>query len=127
MNQDALPIGRYTFLSRLFVGPGKYRDVDDTRRARQAPGAEVVTVAVRRVDLKTRGEGSMMSLLTAGRYTLLPNTAGCYTLDDALRTARLGRELCQSDLVKLEVIGDEKTLFPDNEATLAAAKALVKE
>jgi thiazole synthase len=127
MTHDALTIGRHTFHSRLFVGTGKYKDVDETRRALEASGAEVVTVAVRRVDLKSRGEGSMMSLLTSGRYTLLPNTAGCYTLDDALRTARLGRELCQSDLVKLEVIGDEKTLFPDNEATLAAAKSLVKE
>lgn len=127
MSSDALQIGRYTFQSRLFVGTGKYKDVDETRRALEASGAEVVTVAVRRVNLSERGEGSMMSLLTAGRWTLLPNTAGCYTVEDALRTCRLARELLQSDLVKLEVIGDERTLFPDNEATLEAARILVKE
>lgn len=127
MSSDALQIGRYIFRSRLFVGTGKYKDVDETRRALEASGAEVVTVAVRRVNLTERGEGSMMSLLTAGRWTLLPNTAGCYTVEDALRTCRLARELLQSDLVKLEVIGDERTLFPDNEATLEAARILVKE
>jgi thiazole synthase len=127
MTGDPLTIGRHTFNSRLFVGTGKYKDVDETRRALDASGAEVVTVALRRVNLKERGEGSMMSLLTSGRYTILPNTAGCYTVEDALRTARLARELGLSDLVKLEVIGDDKTLFPDNEATLAAARTLVAE
>jgi thiazole synthase len=127
MTSDALTIGRYTFTSRLFVGTGKYKDVDETRRALEASGAEVVTVALRRVNLKERGEGSMMSLLTAGRFTILPNTAGCYTVEDAVRTCRLARELGLSDLVKLEVIGDERTLFPDNEATLSAAKILIKE
>lgn len=127
MNDDALTIGRYTFRSRLFVGTGKYKDVDETRRALDASGAEVVTVALRRVNLKDRAEGSMMSLLTSGRFTILPNTAGCYTADDAIRTCRLARELGLSDIVKLEVIGDEKTLFPDNEATIEAAKLLVKE
>lgn len=124
---DALTIGKHTFESRLFVGTGKYKDVEETRLALSASGANVVTVAVRRVNLKDRGEGSMMSLLTSGKYTILPNTAGCYTAEDALRTARLGRELGLSDLVKLEVIGDERTLFPDNEATLEAARILVKE
>lgn len=130
---DALSIGPHTFSSRLFVGTGKYKGVTETARALEASGAEVVTVALRRVNLVERGEGSMMELLSSRRpdgekrYTILPNTAGCYTVEDALRTARLARELLESDLVKLEVIGDEKTLFPDNEETLAAAKVLVKE
>lgn len=127
MTSDALTIGRHTFTSRLFVGTGKYKDMDETRRALEASGAEVVTVALRRVNLKERGEGSMMSLLQRGRVTILPNTAGCYTVEDAVRTCRLARELGLSDLVKLEVIGDERTLFPDNEATLEAARILVKE
>ena len=127
MDSDALVIGKYVFRSRLLVGTGKYKSLEETERALTASGAEVVTVAVRRVDLKNRGEGSMMALLTSGRFTLLPNTAGCYNVEDALRTARLGRELLGSELVKLEVIGDERTLFPDNEATLEAAKVLVSE
>jgi thiazole synthase len=127
MSRDPLTIGRFTFQSRLFVGTGKYKDVDETRRALDASGAEVVTVALRRVNLDDRGEGSMMSLLSSGKYTILPNTAGCYTAEEAVRTCRLARELGLSDLVKLEVIGDQKTLFPDNEATVAAAKILVKE
>ncbi len=127
MSQDVLTLGRYTFQSRLFVGTGKYKDVDETRRALEASGAEVVTVALRRINLKDRGEGSMMSLLSSGQYTILPNTAGCYTADEAVRTCRLARELGVGDLVKLEVIGDQKTLFPDNEATLEAARLLVKE
>jgi len=94
-----------------------------------ASGAEVITVALRRVNLKERGEGSLMGLLTdpARSWTLLPNTAGCYTAEEAVRTCRLARELGLSDMVKLEVIGDQRTLFPDNEATLEAAKILVKE
>jgi thiazole synthase len=124
---DVLTIGSKTFTSRLFVGTGKYKDVAETELALRASGAEVVTVALRRVNLKERGEGSMMSLLTSGSFTLLPNTAGCYTAEEAVRTCRLARELLGSDLVKLEVIGDERTLFPDNEATLEAAKILVKE
>lgn len=127
MTSDVLKIGSYTFNSRLFVGTGKYKDLDETRRALEASGADVVTVALRRVNLKDRGEGSMMSLLKEGRFTILPNTAGCYTVEDAVRTCRLARELGLSDLVKLEVIGDERTLFPDNEATLEAARILVKE
>jgi thiazole synthase len=127
MQPDLLTIGQHTFASRLFVGTGKYRDVEQTRLAIEASGAEVVTVALRRVNLKERGEGSMMSLLTSGRWTLLPNTAGCHTAEEAVRTCRLARELGLSDLVKLEVIGDPRTLFPDNEATLEAARVLVKE
>ena len=126
---DLLTVGSHTFRSRLFIGTGKYRDVEETRAALQASGAEVITVALRRVNLKERGEGSLMGLLTdrERRWTLLPNTAGCYTADEAVRTCRLARELGLSELVKLEVIGDPKTLFPDNEQTLAAAKILVSE
>ena len=132
IENEPLVIGEHRFRSRLFVGTGKYADVDETRRALEASGAEVVTVALRRVDLKDRGAESMMGLLTEKvdgkpRYTLLPNTAGCYTVDDAVRTCRLARELGLSDLVKLEVIGDAKTLFPDNGKTLEAAKILVDE
>jgi thiazole synthase len=125
--EDLLTLGSHTFRSRLFVGTGKYKDVEQTRAALEASGAEVVTVALRRIDLKQRGEGSMMSLLSSGKYTILPNTAGCYTVDEAVRTCRLARELGLSDLVKLEVIGDQETLFPDNIGTLEAAKILVKE
>ena len=127
MGDDLLPIGKHAFRSRLIVGTGKYKDVDETARAVAASGAELVTVALRRVNLQERGEGSMMSLLTAGSFKLLPNTAGCSTAEEAVRTCRLARELGLSDLVKLEVIGDDKTLFPDNEQTLAAAKLLVAE
>jgi thiazole synthase len=127
MGDDLLHIGKHAFSSRLIVGTGKYKDVDETGRAVAASGAELVTVALRRVNLQERGEGSMMSLLTAGKFKLLPNTAGCATADEAVRTCRLARELGLSDLVKLEVIGDAQTLFPDNEQTLAAAKLLVAE
>lgn len=124
---DILRIGSLTFSSRLFVGTGKYRDVAETRAALEASGAEVVTVALRRVNLEERGAGSMMELVTSGRWTVLPNTAGCFTADEAVRTLRLARELGIASLVKLEVIGDPKTLYPDNEQTLEAAKILVKE
>ncbi len=124
---DVLRIGKHEFRSRLFVGTGKYRDVAETRAAIEASGAEVVTVALRRVDLQDRGSGSMMELVTSGRFTVLPNTAGCFTAEEAVRTLRLARELGIADLVKLEVIGDPKTLYPDNEQTLEAAKILVKE
>lgn len=127
MPDDSLKIGTHVFSSRLFVGTGKYKDVDETRAAIDASGAQVVTVALRRVDLKDRGAGSMMGLLLEGRWTILPNTAGCFTADEAVRTLRLARELGIADLVKLEVIGDKKTLYPDNEQTLEAAKILVKE
>jgi thiazole synthase len=124
---DPLRIGPHVFESRLFVGTGKYKDVEQTRTALEVSGAQVVTVALRRVDLKERGPGSMMDLVLSKRWTILPNTAGCYTADDAVRTLRLARELGIADLVKLEVIGDPKTLYPDNEQTLEAAKILVKE
>jgi thiazole synthase len=125
--QDALVIAGRSFGSRLIVGTGKYKDVEETERAIDASGAEIVTVALRRVDLSDRSSGSLMTLLTKKKWTLLPNTAGCYTADDAIRTLRLARELGIADLVKLEVIGDPKTLYPDNEQTLEAAKVLVKE
>jgi thiazole synthase len=124
---DLLKIGNLSFRSRLFVGTGKYRDVAETEAALVASGAEIVTVALRRVDLKDRSAGSMMSLVTSGRWTVLPNTAGCYTAEEAVRTLRLARELGIADLVKLEVIGDPKTLYPDNEQTLEAARILVAE
>ena len=129
---DDLRIGDHTFRSRLLVGTGKYRDVAETKLALEASGAQIVTVALRRVDLKDRGAGSMMGLLTGADggepgFMLLPNTAGCYSVEDAVRTCRLARELGLSDLVKLEVIGDEKTLFPDNGKTIEAAEILLAE
>jgi thiazole synthase len=122
-----LKIGAHTFHSRLIVGTGKYKDVEQTRAALIASGAEIVTVALRRVNLSERGEGSLMALLASKRWTILPNTAGCYTADEALRTLRLARELGMADLVKLEIIGDPRTLYPDNEQTLEAARLLVRE
>src|SRR3954467_2662570 len=124
---DGLKIGSHVFQSRLIVGTGKYQSVEETEQALTAAGAEVITVALRRVDLKDRSSGSLMSLVLSKRWTILPNTAGCYTADEALRTLRLARELGIADLVKLEVIGDARTLYPDNEQTLEAAKILVKE
>lgn len=124
---DSLRIAGREFTSRLFVGTGKYASVEETEAALLASGAEVITVALRRVDLKDRGQGSLMGLLASGRWTVLPNTAGCYTAEEAIRTLRLARELGIADLVKLEVIGDPGTLYPDNEQTLEAARILVKE
>jgi thiazole synthase len=123
---DTLKIGKYEFGSRLMVGTGKYATNEVMKEALEACGAEVVTVAVRRVNLD-RGKESLLDHIDTSRYTLLPNTAGCYTVDEAVRTARLAREALTTDLVKLEVIGDEKTLFPDNEALLEAAGVLIKE
>ncbi len=124
---ESLRIGSKTLRSRLFVGTGKYADAETARLATEASGSEVVTVAVRRVDLKDRGDTSAIGFLFRGGYTILPNTAGCYTAEDAVRAARLGRELLGTPLVKLEVIGDEKSLFPDVVGTIEAAKTLVKE
>ena len=125
--EDALVIAGKSFASRLIVGTGKYKDVGETERAIDASGAEIVTVALRRVDLSDKSGGSLMALLQRKKWTILPNTAGCFTADEAVRTLRLARELGIADLVKLEVIGDPKTLYPDNEQTLEAAKILVKE
>ena len=116
-----------TFSSRLIVGTGKYPSHAVMAQAHAASGADMVTVAVRRVDLTDRKAGSLLDYIDAERIFLLPNTAGCYTADEAVRTARLGREAGLSNWVKLEVIGDERTLFPDNEALLEATHILVKE
>jgi thiazole synthase len=124
---DRLTLGDKSFGSRLIVGTGKYASVEQTAAALEAAGAEIVTVALRRVNLGDRSEGSLGKLLLSGRYTILPNTAGCYTAEEAVRTLRLARELGIGELVKLEVIGDPRTLYPDNEQTLAAAKLLVQE
>ncbi len=124
---DSLVLAGRSFTSRLIVGTGKYRDVAETERAVDASGAEIVTVALRRVNLGDRSEGSLMTLLGKKKWLILPNTAGCHTADEAVRTLRLARELGIADMVKLEVIGDPKTLYPDNEQTLEAARLLVKE
>jgi thiazole synthase len=124
---DPLVIAGRRFESRLIVGTGKYKDVSETERAIDASGAEIVTVALRRVDLGDRSSGSLMALLARKGWMVLPNTAGCHTADDAVRTLRLARELGIADMVKLEVIGDSKTLYPDNEQTLEAAKTLIAE
>ena len=116
-----------TFDSRLFVGSGKYRSFPEMARCHEASGAEVVTVAVRRVNLSDRSKESLLDYIDRSRVFILPNTAACYTADEAIRTARLGREVGLSHWVKLEVIGDERTLFPDNEALLEATRVLVKE
>lgn len=124
---DALVIAGRRFSSRLMIGTGKYPDFETMRAAHRASGAEVVTVAVRRVNLADRSAGSLMDFLDLDRMLVLPNTAGCYTAEDAIRTARLGREILGTPWVKLEVIGDEKTLFPDNAGLIEATRTLVKE
>src|SRR5512138_2460030 len=124
---DTWKIAGREFRSRLMVGTGKYVDYKQMARAIEASGAEIVTVAVRRVNISDRSKESLLDHLDLKKYTLLPNTAGCYSADDAVRTCRLAREAGLSDFVKLEVLGDEKTLFPDNEELLKAAKILVKE
>ena len=126
MNADALVLAGREFRSRLIVGTGKYPDFQVMREAHEASGAEMVTVAVRRVDLKARGPENLLDHIDR-RLFLLPNTAACYTADEAVRTARLGREAGLSNWVKLEVIGDEKTLYPDTEGLVAATRVLVKE
>jgi thiazole synthase len=123
---DALVIAGKEFASRLIVGTGKYKDGAETRAALEASGAEMVTLAVRRIDPRAQGE-PLLSFIDEKRYALLPNTAGCYTAEEAVRVARLGRELGLSDWVKVEVIGDVRTLYPDVQATLEATRILVKE
>jgi thiazole synthase len=115
-----------TFTSRLIIGTGKYRSYEEMKAAHSASGAEMVTVAVRRVPIEDRSRESFLDHLDPS-LAVLPNTAGCYNVEDALRTARLAREALETDLIKLEVIGDQTTLFPDNEQTLEAARILVKE
>jgi thiazole synthase len=124
---DALTIAGRTFHSRLIVGTGKYSSHAVMQQAHEASGAEMVTVAVRRVNISDRSQESLLDYIDTSRIALLPNTAGCYTADEAIRTARLGREAGLSNWVKLEVIGDELTLFPDNAALIEATRVLVKE
>src|SRR4051812_29659388 len=124
---DTLFIAGREFTSRLLIGTGKYPSHQIMQAAPDASGAEVVTVAVRRVNISDRSKESLLDYIDSRKYFLLPNTAACYTADEAIRTARLGREVGLSHWVKLEVIGDEKTLFPDNEALLEATRVLVKE
>jgi thiazole synthase len=127
MSSDSLVLAGREFRSRLIVGTGKYPSFQVMKDAHQASGAEMVTVAVRRVDLSARGPENLLDHIDPRRLFLLPNTAACYTAEEAVRTARLGREAGLSNWVKLEVIGDEKTLYPDIEALLAATRTLVKE
>ncbi|OGQ78263.1 MAG: thiazole synthase [Deltaproteobacteria bacterium RIFCSPLOWO2_12_FULL_60_19] len=124
---DVFKLGGKTYKSRLIVGTGKYKDFNETRKAIEASGAEIVTVAVRRVNITDAGKENLLDYLDPKKYTILPNTAGCYTADDAVRTCRLAREAGVGNLVKLEVIGDDRTLFPDIPATLEAARLLIKE
>jgi thiazole synthase len=124
---DTFKLGDKTFRSRLIVGTGKYKDFHETRRAIEASGAEIVTVAVRRVNITDSSKENLLDFLDPKKYTILPNTAGCYTADDAVRTCRLAREAGVGNMVKLEVIGDERTLFPDIPATLEAARVLITE
>jgi thiazole synthase len=125
--EDLLKLGDKSYRSRLIVGTGKYKDFAETHKAIEVSGAEIVTVAVRRVNITDPNKENLLDYLDPKRYTILPNTAGCYTADDAVRTCRLAREAGVGKMIKLEVIGDDKTLFPDIPATLEAAKILVKE
>ena len=125
--EDLLKLADKSYRSRLIVGTGKYKDFAETRKAIEVSGAEIVTVAVRRVNITDPNKENLLDYLDPKKYTILPNTAGCYTADDAVRTCRLAREAGVGKMVKLEVIGDDKTLFPDIPATLEAAKILVKE
>ncbi len=127
MSNDRLTIAGREFKSRLWVGTGKYKDFIETQKAIEVSGADVVTVAVRRVNITDRNSENLLDYIDPKKYTILPNTAGCYTVEDAVRYARLARAAGVSDLVKLEVIGDEKTLFPDTAGLIEAAKILIKE
>jgi thiazole synthase len=127
MQDTPLVIAGREFRSRLIVGTGKYRSFQEMARCHEASGAEMVTVAVRRVNLTDRSRESLLDYIDRSKYFILPNTAGCYTAEEAIRTARLAREVGLSNWIKLEVIGDEKTLFPDNEGLLEATRVLVKE
>src|SRR5512146_3044068 len=124
---DSLTIAGRTFRSRLIVGTGKYRSFQEMARCHQASGAEMVTVAVRRVNVTDRSKESLLDHIDRERFFILPNTAACYTADEAVRTARLAREVGLSNWIKLEVIGDERTLFPDNAGLLEATRVLVNE
>jgi thiazole synthase len=125
--EDFFELAGRKFRSRLIVGTGKYKDFAETKKAIEVSGAEIVTVAVRRVNITDPNKENLLDYLDPKKYTILPNTAGCYNAEDAVRTCRLAREAGVGNLVKLEVIGDDRTLFPDVPATLDAAKTLVKE
>lgn len=125
--EDNFKLDGKSYKSRLIVGTGKYKDFHETRKAIEASGAEIVTVAVRRVNITDFGKENLLDYIDPKRYTILPNTAGCYTVEEAVRTCRLAREAGVGNMVKLEVIGDERTLFPDIPATLDAARMLLKE
>lgn len=125
--KDSFVLAGKEYHSRLIVGTGKYKDFDENRRAVEASGAEIVTVAVRRVNITDPNKENLLDYIDPKKYTILPNTAGCYTVEDALRTCRLAREAGVGNMVKLEVIGDQRTLFPDIPGTIEAAKQLVKE
>jgi thiazole synthase len=127
MDNDVLRIAGREFRSRLIIGTGKYKSFQEMARAHEASGAEMVTVAVRRVNLTDRSKESLLDYVDRKKFFILPNTAGCYTGDEAIRTARLAREVGLSNWIKLEVIGDEKTLFPDNFELVRATEILVKE
>ena len=124
---DPFVLAGKEYRSRLIVGTGKYKDFAETQRAIEASGAEIVTVAVRRVNITDPNQENLLDYVDPKRYTILPNTAGCYTAADAVRTCRLAREAGVGSLVKLEVIGDDKTLFPDIPGTLEAAKTLIDD
>ena len=128
-SEDTLVIAGKTYRSRLLTGTGKFKDLDETRRATEAAGAEIVTVAIRRTNIgQDPNEPNLLDVLPPDRYTILPNTAGCYTAEDAVRTCRLARELLDGhNLTKLEVLGDQKTLYPDVVQTLRAAEQLVAD
>lgn len=127
MTDDVLKIGNYEFTSRLIVGTGKYPSLDVMQAAHQASGTQFVTVAIRRINLDDRSGKTMLDYIDRAKYTILPNTAGCYSAKEAVLTAQLARELLETDLIKLEVIGDPQTLYPDTRETLAAAAQLVKD
>jgi thiazole synthase len=129
IKMDELIIAGKSYASRLLIGTGKYKDFDETRRAVEESGAQIVTVAIRRTNIgQTAGEPSLLDAVPPSKYTYLPNTAGCYSADDAIRTLRLARELLDGhDLVKLEVLGDPKTLYPNVVETIKAAEVLVKD
>src|SRR6202165_4438105 len=124
---ETLRIGRYTFSSRLIVGTGKFPSMEVMQRAHEASGAELITVAIRRIHLDDPSGKTMIDYLDRSKYTLLPNTAGCYTAREAVLTAKLAREALGTDLIKLEVIGDPETLYPDSRETILAAEELVRD
>jgi thiazole synthase len=127
MPDESLRLGKYEFRSRLIVGTGKYPSLEVMQQAHQASGAEMVTVAIRRMHLDDKSGKTLVDYIDRARFTLLPNTAGCYTAKDAVLTAKLAREALGTDLIKVEVIGDSETLYPDSAATIAASEELVRE